>query len=44
MKTNIFLRAEQMAALKKLSAESDVPVARLIRRGVDMLLAAKNKR
>ena len=38
VKTNIFLRADQMAALRKLSAETDVPVARLIRRGMDLLL------
>jgi hypothetical protein len=43
VKTNIFLRADQMAALKKMSAATDVPVARLIRRGIDMLLAKSRK-
>jgi hypothetical protein len=43
VKTNIFLRADQMAALRKMSAETDVPIARLIRRGIDMLLL-KNKK
>jgi hypothetical protein len=41
VKTNIFLRADQMAALRKMSADTDVPVARLIRRGVDLLLSKK---
>jgi hypothetical protein len=43
VKTNIFLRADQMAALRKISAQTEVPVARLIRRGVDLLLAKSKK-
>jgi len=41
VKTNIFLRSDQMAALRKMSAYTEVPVARLIRRGIDMLLSGK---
>jgi hypothetical protein len=44
VKTNIFLTVKQMAALRKMSSKTDVPVARLIRRGVDMLLAAKGSK
>jgi hypothetical protein len=43
VKTNIFLREDQMTALRKMSAQTDVPVARLIRRGIDMLLSKTKK-
>jgi hypothetical protein len=35
VKTNRFLRADQMSALCKMSAQTDVPVARPIRRSIE---------
>ena len=39
IKTNVYLSPKQMAALKRISKKTDVPMAVLIRRGVDLLLA-----
>ena len=38
VRTNIFLKASQMRALKMISQQTDVPLARLIRRAADLLL------
>jgi hypothetical protein len=38
VKTNIYLYTRQMAALKKISSNTDVPMSALIRRAVDLLL------
>jgi hypothetical protein len=37
--TQVYLRPEQLAALKHLSEQRKVPVAQLVREGVDRVLA-----
>src|SRR5258708_7594899 len=39
VKTNIFMSPRQMADLRQISAETDIPIAALIRRGVDWVIA-----
>ena len=43
-RTNIYLSDEQLAALKSLAAERDVPVAGLVRQAVDSWLDAQGVR
>jgi hypothetical protein len=38
IRTNIFLEKKQMDALRKMSVDTDTPIARLIRRGIDLVL------
>jgi len=38
IKTNIYLFARQMKALKKISSKTDVPMSALVRRAVDLFL------
>ena len=40
---SLFLRPEQIAALRAINAETDIPVAALIRRGIDLILAQHGK-
>jgi len=44
VKINTVLTAEQLLALRKLSVKTEVPVARLIRRGVDIVLKDSRKK
>jgi hypothetical protein len=44
VKINTVITAEQLAALRKLSVKTEVPVARLIRRGVDVVLKSSRKK
>jgi hypothetical protein len=43
IKTNIYLHGEQMLSLRELSARTNIPVSRLIRRGVDLLIREHRK-
>lgn len=36
--TSIYLRPEQLEALRQVAHETEIPMAALIRRGVDMVL------
>jgi hypothetical protein len=42
-RVSVFLRAEQTAALRAINAETGIPVAVLIRKGVDLILAQHGK-
>ena len=42
-RVSLFLRAEQIEALRAIHAETDIPVAALIRRGVDWVLGQYGK-
>jgi hypothetical protein len=39
VRTNIFMSPRQMAYLRQISAETNIPIAALIRRGVDLVIA-----
>lgn len=39
VKTNVYLDRDLLEKLKKLAAKTDVPMARLIRRGIVLVLA-----
>ena len=39
IRTSVFLTRAQHDALARVSATTDIPVARLVRRGVELLLA-----
>jgi hypothetical protein len=42
-RVSLFLRADQLRALRSINAETGIPVAVLIRRGVDAILAQHGK-
>jgi hypothetical protein len=42
-RTNIYLGTKQLAALRKISAETGLPVAELVRRAIDLFLEAASK-
>lgn len=44
IKTNVYLSPQQIDALKRISKKTDVPMAVLIRRGVDLLLARSSRK
>jgi hypothetical protein len=44
VKSNLYLSAKQMAALKRISKQTDIPMAALIRRGVDWVIAQQSKK
>ena len=42
-RVSVFLKAEQIAALRAIHAETGIPVAELIRQGVDWILTQHGK-
>ena len=40
---SLFLRPEQIAGLRAINADTDIPVAALIRQGVDLILEKHGK-
>lgn len=42
-RVSVFLRADQLAALRAINAETGIPVAVLIRQGVDLILEKHGK-
>jgi hypothetical protein len=44
VKTNVYLDRDLLDSLKKLAAKTEVPMARLIRRGIVLVLAEYRKR
>ena len=44
VKTNVYIDRAILEKLKKLAAKTEVPMARLIRRGIVMVLADYRKR
>jgi hypothetical protein len=43
VKTNIYVSPKQMAALKRISKQTEIPMAALIRRGIDLVIAQRKK-
>jgi len=44
VRSNVYLSRKQMAALKQISKETDTPMAVLIRRGVDLVIAQHSRK
>jgi post-segregation antitoxin (ccd killing protein) len=44
VKTNVYIDRDLLKKLKKLAAQTDVPMARLIRRGIVMVLDKQSKK
>jgi predicted DNA-binding protein len=42
-KTSIYLSPEQLAALKKISDRTQIPMARLLRKAVDAVISTHKK-
>ncbi len=42
-RVSVFLRADQLAALRAINAETGIPAAVLIRQGVDLILEKHSK-
>ncbi len=44
VKTNVYIDRDLLEKLKRVAAKTDVPMARLIRRGIVMVLAKHSKK